>query len=100
MPWATVSFILFVRFVAWPALSITTIYTLATKTTMLGSDPILWFALMMMPTGPSAMKLITLVQVADGSKDDEVHITRLLTVGGISGLCASKRSDAAYRFPT
>jgi Predicted permeases len=80
LPWGTVAFILLVRFVAWPAVSISIIYLLAAKTTFLGSDPILWFALMMMPAGPSAMKLITLVQVADGSKEDEVHITRLLTV--------------------
>ncbi|KAL2257808.1 hypothetical protein VTK26DRAFT_9150 [Humicola hyalothermophila] len=80
MPWGTVSYVLFVRLIAWPAASIGTIYLLASKTTLLGSDPILWFALMMMPAGPSAMKLITLVQVADGSKDDECHITRMLTI--------------------
>ncbi|SPQ23985.1 7728729c-8546-4f9e-aa20-3b80acbae824 [Thermothielavioides terrestris] len=80
MPWGTVLYILLVRFIAWPALSIGCVYVLATRTGMLGSDPILWFCLMMMPAGPSAMKLITLVQVAEGSKDDEVHILRLLTV--------------------
>jgi predicted permease len=81
MPWGTVSFILFVRFIAWPVVSISVIYALAVKTNLLGSDPILWFTLMMMPAGPSAMKLITLVQVAEGCKEDERHISRLLTVG-------------------
>lgn len=80
MPLGTVSYILFVRFFAWPAISIASIYMLATKTSILGSDPVLWFCLMIMPAGPSAMKLITLVQVANGSKEDEVLISRLLTV--------------------
>jgi predicted permease len=80
MPWLTLSYIVAVRFIAWPAVSISTIYILATKTALLGSDPILWFCLMMMPTGPSAMKLITLVQVAEGSKDTERQISKLLTV--------------------
>jgi hypothetical protein len=34
----------------------------------------------MMPTGPSAMKLITMVQVARGSRDAERQISKLLTV--------------------
>lgn len=80
MPWGTVSFILVVRFIVWPAMSIPVIYLLASKTTLLGSDPMLWFTLMMMPTGPPAMKLITLVQVADGTKEDESIISKLLTV--------------------
>jgi predicted permease len=83
LPWATLGYVLLVRFIVWPALSIGTIYVLATRTALLGSDPVLWFCLMMMPAGPSAMKLITLVQVAEGSKDDESHISRLLTVSGI-----------------
>ncbi|KAK4112671.1 hypothetical protein N656DRAFT_797868 [Canariomyces notabilis] len=83
MPWGTVSFILIVRFILWPVMSIGVIYLLASKTSLLGSDPMLWFTLMMMPTGPPAMKLITLVQVADGTKDDEVHISKLLTISYI-----------------
>jgi predicted permease len=81
MPLGTVLYILFVRFIAWPAVSISAIYMLATKTSLVGSDPVLWFCLMMMPSGPSAMKLITLVQVAEGSKDSEKQISKLLTVG-------------------
>lgn len=60
-PWGTASFILLVRFVIWPTASIASVYTLASKTDLLGSDPMLWFALMLMPTGPPAMKLITLI---------------------------------------
>lgn len=80
LPWLTVLFILAVRFVIWPVASIGTIYFLATKTSWLGSDPILWFTLMMMPSGPSAMKLISLVQVSDVNKEDEAKIAKLLSV--------------------
>ncbi|KAL2156682.1 hypothetical protein VTH82DRAFT_1427 [Thermothelomyces myriococcoides] len=80
MPLGTTAYILFVRFVAWPAVSIASIYLLASRTALLGSDPVLWFCLMLMPTGPSAMKLITLVQVADGTKESEKHISKLLTM--------------------
>ena len=101
VPWGTVSYILLVRFVAWPALSIGVIYTLAARTNILGSDPVLWFTLMIMPAGPSAMKLITLVQVAEGSKDDEAHITRLLTVRKIAILTATIRHGlTCLRYPT
>ncbi|KAH6857040.1 hypothetical protein B0I37DRAFT_426725 [Chaetomium sp. MPI-CAGE-AT-0009] len=80
LPLGTTLYILFVRFIAWPAVSISVIYLLAAKTTLLGSDPILWFCLMMMPSGPSAMKLITLVQVAEGSKESENMTVRLLMI--------------------
>lgn len=56
-PWKTTAFILVVRFVLWPVASISVIYTLAKKTSFLGTDPMLWFALMLMPTGPPAMKV-------------------------------------------
>ncbi|KAK4160330.1 auxin efflux carrier [Cladorrhinum sp. PSN259] len=83
LPWLTVLFILVVRFVIWPLASIASIYFLAAKTGWLGSDPILWFTMMLMPSGPSAMKLISLVQVSDVSKDDEAKIARLLTISYI-----------------
>ncbi|KAK4121573.1 hypothetical protein N657DRAFT_577490 [Parathielavia appendiculata] len=80
IPWGPVAYILFVRFVAWPLMSISVIYMLATKTSLLSFDPILWFCLAIMPCGPSAMKLLTMVQVAEGSQDSEKHISRLLTI--------------------
>ncbi|KAK4183073.1 putative transporter [Podospora australis] len=80
LPWGTVGFILGVRFIIWPIASIGLIWALASKTSLLGSDPILWFTLMLMPTGPSAQKLISLVQVSDVSKEQESLISRLLAV--------------------
>ena len=80
LPWGTASFILIVRVVLWPVVSIAVIYGLAIRTNVLGKDPMLWFAMMLMPTGPPAMKLITLIHVANGEPEDEVHMTKLLTV--------------------
>jgi predicted permease len=59
-PWLTTVFVLVIRFVVWPVLSIAVIYLFAIKTELLGDDPMLWFALMLMPTGPPAMKLVSL----------------------------------------
>jgi hypothetical protein len=69
-----------IRFVIWPLLSIGIIYVLVKNTTILGTDPMLWFAMMLMPTGPPAMKLITVVEVSDASDEDEHRIAKLLTV--------------------
>lgn len=79
-PWLTTLFILVVRFVLWPVISIATIYGLAKHTNVLGDDPMLWFTMALMPTGPSAMKLITMIQVSYGSAEEEHKIAKLLTV--------------------
>ncbi|KAF2101312.1 hypothetical protein NA57DRAFT_35813 [Rhizodiscina lignyota] len=79
-PWLVTGFVLVVRFIIWPAVSIPVIYALAKKTDVLGTDPMLWFTLMLMPTGPSAMKLITMVQVSDADEKEEHKIARLLTI--------------------
>lgn len=42
-PWLTTIFVLVVRFLVWPVISITTIYLLAKNTELLGDDPMLWF---------------------------------------------------------
>ncbi|KAF2201182.1 hypothetical protein GQ43DRAFT_463365 [Delitschia confertaspora ATCC 74209] len=68
-----------VRFVIWPIVSIAVIYGLA-REGFLGEDPMLWFAMMLMPTGPPAMKLITMVQVSDAGAEDERKIAKILTV--------------------
>jgi len=80
LPWGTALFVLIFRFVLWPAVSISVIYALASRTEILGDDPMLWFAMMLMPTGPPAMKLITLVQVSDAGEEEEEIIAKLLTV--------------------
>ncbi|QDS73231.1 hypothetical protein FKW77_003898 [Venturia effusa] len=79
-PWSTTFFILVVRFLLWPVISIASIYGLAKHTNVLGNDPMLWFAMALMPTGPSAMKLITMIQVSYGSAEEEQKIAKLLTI--------------------
>jgi predicted permease len=73
-------FILVIRFVIWPLASIGVVYALAAKTDLLSSDPMLWFTMMLMPTGPPAMKLITMIQVSDATDEDEFRVAKLLTV--------------------
>jgi len=80
IPWVTTIFVLMIRFAVWPVMSIASIYSLMKETNVLGSDPMLWFAMMLMPTGPPAMKLITMVQVSDAAEEDEHNIAKLLTV--------------------
>ncbi|KAK0112629.1 hypothetical protein ONS95_014370 [Cadophora gregata] len=76
----TTIFVLVVRFVLWPVVSIATIYWMAKKSDWLGDDPMLWFAMMLMPTGPPAMKLITMVQVSYANEEEEHKIAKLLTI--------------------
>lgn len=49
LPWGTVAYIMLVRFVLWPVASIGVVYLLASRTSVLGEDPMLWFAMMLMP---------------------------------------------------
>lgn len=49
LPWGTVTYIMAFRFVLWPVMSVGFIYLIASKTDFLGSDPMLWFTLMLMP---------------------------------------------------
>jgi predicted permease len=42
-PWLTTIFILVVRFILWPIISILVIYLFAKKTNLLSDDPMLWF---------------------------------------------------------
>ena len=79
IPWVATTFILVVRFVLWPVISIAIIYALA-KRNVLSDDPMLWFTMGIMPTGPSAMKLITMVQISDAGDEEEHKIAKLLTV--------------------
>jgi predicted permease len=86
IPKATTAFILAIRFILWPVLSIGSIYLITSKTGrggFLSDDPMLWFAMMLMPTGPPAMKLITMVQVSDAGVEDERRIAGILTISYI-----------------
>ena len=78
VPRVTATLILCVRFVLWPAISIACIYLLASRTQLLNHDPILWFAMMIMPTGPSAMKLTALADVSGSGEAERMSIAKFL----------------------
>lgn len=81
VPWVPSIFVLFVRFIVWPILSVAITWTLAIKTSLLGSDPMLWFALMLMLTGPPAMKLVAMADVNGADEKEKLSIAKFLTVG-------------------
>jgi len=89
--------IFFIRFILWPALayflcffrgmcdlqltscsiSITVIYLIASKTSWLVPDPVLWFV---MPTGPPTTKLTALVDVSGVSQEEKMTISKFVTI--------------------
>lgn len=80
MPWIPSLFVLFVRFILWPVISIAMIWAIATKTTWLGNDPMLWFTMMLMPTGPPAMKLVAMADCNNADEEEKMSIAKFLTV--------------------
>ncbi|KAI9819019.1 MAG: hypothetical protein M1826_001234 [Phylliscum demangeonii] len=80
VPWAPALFVFAVRFVLWPLISIPVIWALASKTNLLGNDPMLWFCLMLMPTGPPAIKLTALADVNESSEHEKMSIAKFLTI--------------------
>lgn len=79
VPWSAFSLIIAMRFVIWPAISIFTIYGLAKYTGVLSEDKILWFAMMLMPCGPSALNLTALADVGGSGEEEKLGIAKVLT---------------------
>ena len=48
-----------------------------------------WFAMMLMPTGPPAMKLIAMVEVSNADEEGERKMAKLLTVSVMPALMTS-----------
>ncbi|RMZ80270.1 hypothetical protein DV738_g2869, partial [Chaetothyriales sp. CBS 135597] len=80
MSWASIIFVFLVRFAVWPAISVAVIYTLASRTAWLDNDPILWFAMMLMPTGPPAIKLVALADVSGAEVTVKMILSKLLVI--------------------
>lgn len=80
VPWVPLVFVTIMRFIIWPAISISVIYALASRTTVLDADPILWFVMMLMPTGPPAMKLTALADVSGSNENEKMSIAKFLCV--------------------
>ncbi|RHZ70052.1 hypothetical protein CDV55_107954 [Aspergillus turcosus] len=72
--------IFLVRLVIWPAISISLIYQLAKRTTLVRYDPILWFSLMLMPAGPPALVISGFAELAKISEAEKMAVAKTLTV--------------------
>lgn len=109
VPWTPLVFVTIMRFVIWPAVSIAFIYLIASRTNVLDDDPILWFVMMLMPTGPPAMKLTALADVSGSSEEEKMSIAKFLSVSDFmsrtsyemnlleSGLTGRTKSDHVCR---
>ncbi|KAL6717891.1 hypothetical protein ACLMJK_003976 [Lecanora helva] len=80
VPWVPLVLVTIMRFAVWPAISIAFIYGLASRTSLLDADPILWFAMMLMPTGPPAMKLTALADVSGSNDGEKMSIAKFLCI--------------------
>ena len=56
------------------------IWAIASKTKLLNGDPMLWFSMMLMPTGPPAMILVALTDVTGAPEAMKMTIAKFLTV--------------------
>lgn len=70
---------LVVRFVIWSVISISVVYGIATKTSLLGGVPIHWFTMMLMPTGPTAVKLVAMADCTNAD-EEKMSISKFLVV--------------------
>ena len=48
------------------------------NTNLLGDDPVLWFVLMLLPTGPPATKLTAMADVSGADEEDKMAIAKFL----------------------
>lgn len=62
------------------SISVALVYVVAAKTSWLPKNPMLWFVMMLMPAGPSAMKVMVLADVADAEHKDKMIIAKFLAV--------------------
>ncbi|BCS25111.1 Auxin Efflux Carrier superfamily [Aspergillus puulaauensis] len=81
--------IFLIRLVIWPALGISIIYGLARNTSVLRSDPVLWFSMMLMPAGPPALVIQGLAELAKASERQKMTIAKTLTVMYMLSPCIS-----------
>jgi hypothetical protein len=62
------------------SISIGAVYLVADRTNLLDRDPILWFVMMLMPTGPPATKLVALADVSGADEAEKMSIAKFLTI--------------------
>ncbi|KAI9756724.1 MAG: U4/U6-U5 snRNP complex subunit prp31 [Chaenotheca gracillima] len=61
-------------------ISIPLIWAVASRTHLLDDDPMLWFTMMLMPTGPPAITLTALADVNGEDEEQKMAIAKFLTV--------------------
>lgn len=92
----SLAIVTFLRFILWPLyvlqvprlnlvltmnrVSIPFIWAIASKTNLLDADPMLWFSMMLMPTGPPAMILVALTDVTGAPEAMKMTIAKFLTI--------------------
>ena len=90
VPWLPSLLVLAMRFIVWPSISIAIVYALAVRAHVLPRDPVLWFCMMLMPTGPPAMAVSSLADCNDSSSSEKMSISKFLIVR----LCLIRYLDA------
>ena len=79
LPLSAAVFVFGIRYVFWPLVSISAIYGMIKAGWLGQNDGILWFSMMLMPTGPPAMSLIPMADVSDTQESITMTIAKLLT---------------------
>ena len=81
VPWVPLIFVTVMRFFVWPVVSVGVVYAVVRKG-WVERDPVLWFVMMLMPTGPPAMKLTALADVSGSGEGEKMGIAKFLCVSG------------------
>ena len=96
IPLSVVVIVTAVRFVIWPVISVGVVYYVATRTGLLSDDPILWFSMMLMPTGPPELMLTALADVSGADEEEKLSIAKFLTVS-LAALNVISKADEGCR---
>ncbi|KAH8827950.1 hypothetical protein DL96DRAFT_1128759 [Flagelloscypha sp. PMI_526] len=80
VPWPIFVGVTAIRYFVWPCASIGIVWAVVGKLGLGSRDPILWFVLMMIPSGPPAMKLGALADVSNGTEQEKLSIAKFLAI--------------------
>lgn len=86
LTFASSAWLVFLRFALMPLLSTSIVYLLLSLTTLLPPDPALWFALIIMATGPPAIRIAALLDLSGLGDGPQQAIARLLAVSSVACL--------------
>ncbi|OKL63641.1 hypothetical protein UA08_00500 [Talaromyces atroroseus] len=81
VPIRAVLVVFFVRLVLWPVISILALYYFIRLVGIFPNDPVLWFIMMMLPTGPPALLISGLAELSsEVTKSEKIAIARMLAI--------------------